>query len=103
LQKNIFNTGVLLPLVIGGVLLLTLARRGSALAALLSVPIYYLLVQSALSTEYRYILGIHYFLFVVAGVTLGCLGSALGQASRAVVRVNRKIETNSPAMREGAA
>ncbi|HXI93077.1 MAG TPA: glycosyltransferase family 39 protein [Blastocatellia bacterium] len=103
LQKNIFNTRVLLTLVIGGVLLLTLARRGSALAALLSVPIYYLLVQSALSTEYRYILGIHYFLFVVAGVMLGCLGSALGQASRAVVRVNRKLEPNSPPMREGAA
>jgi len=81
---------------------LALARRRRALAVLLAVPIYYLLVQSALSTEYRYILAIHYFLFVVAGVTLGCLGSALGQASRAVLRANRKIEPNSPAMREGA-
>jgi hypothetical protein len=103
LQKSIFKTGVLLPLVVGGVLLLALGRRGRALAVLLAVPIYYLLVQSALSTEYRYILAIHYFLFVVAGVTIGCLGSALRQASRAVVRVNRKIEPNSPSMREGAA
>ncbi len=102
LQKNIFKTGVLLPLVVGGVLLLALARRRRALAVLLAVPIYYLLVQSALSTEYRYILAIHYFLFVVAGVTLGCLGLALGQASRAVLRAKRKIEPNSPAMREGA-
>lgn len=103
LQDNIFKTGVLLPLVAGGVLLLPLARRGRALAALLAVPIYYLFVQSALSTEYRYILAIHYFLFVMAGVTLGCFGAALGQASRRVVRMNRKIEPNSPAMRGGAA
>jgi len=97
LQQNIFKTGVLVPLVVGGVLLLLLARRGGALAALLAVPIYYLVVQSALSTEYRYILAIHYFLFVIAAVTIVCLAAAVGQSSRWVVRMNRKIPPNSPA------
>ena len=71
-QRNLFKTTSMLPLVIAGVLLLALAGRGKALVALLSVPIYYICVQSMLSTEYRYILAIHYFLFVMAAVTVYC-------------------------------
>jgi hypothetical protein len=37
---------------------------------LLAVPLYYLLAQSAFHTEYRYVLAIHYFLFIMAAVTL---------------------------------
>jgi hypothetical protein len=74
LQKNIFKTGVMFPLIAGGVLLLLLAGRGRGLTTLLAVPIYYLIVQSALSTEYRYILAIHYLLFVMAATTLYCVG-----------------------------
>src|SRR2546430_5115008 len=47
---------------------------------------YYLLVQSALHTEYRYILAIHYFLLVMAALTLYCFGSALAQASKVTAR-----------------
>jgi hypothetical protein len=54
--------------------LLALAGRTRALLMLLAVPAYYLLVQSAFHTEYRYILAIHYFLFVMAAVVFYCAG-----------------------------
>jgi hypothetical protein len=82
IQKNLFKTNAMLPLVVIGVLLLALARKWRALVVLLAVPSYYLIAQSPLSTEYRYILAIHYFLLVFAAVTLTSLGSAIGDLSR---------------------
>jgi len=79
-----FTTGITLALIIVGIVLLLLARRGPTLVILLAVPFYYLSLQSPLHTEYRYILSIHYFLFVMAGVTLGCFMTAIVQASRAI-------------------
>lgn len=79
-QKNLFKTGTMLPLVIAGMILLGLARRGRAFVILLAVPAYYICAQSALSTEYRYILAIHYFLFVAAAVTFYCAGALVKQA-----------------------
>jgi 4-amino-4-deoxy-L-arabinose transferase-like glycosyltransferase len=64
--QKVFITAVFLPLYALGLLLLAHARRTRALAALLAVPLYYLCVQSALHTEYRYVLAVHYFLFVAA-------------------------------------
>ncbi|MFN2413804.1 MAG: hypothetical protein ABR603_01545, partial [Pyrinomonadaceae bacterium] len=69
LQK-LFVTAVFLPLYLAGLFLLVRARRWRALAALLVVPVYYLCAQSPLHTEYRYVLAVHYFLFVVAAVAL---------------------------------
>jgi hypothetical protein len=86
LQRNLFSTSRMLPAVILGIALLALARRWSVLVTILVVPVYYLCVQAALSTEYRYILGIHYFLFMTAGVTLHCFGAAAGQVSGMVAR-----------------
>jgi len=86
LQRNLFTTARMLPCVILGIALLTLARRRSVLVIVLAVPLYYLCAQAALSTEYRYILGIHYFLFVTAAVTLHCFGAAVGQLSRMAAR-----------------
>jgi hypothetical protein len=85
-----FATGRMLTLIVVGIALLLLARRGRTLVILLIVPLYYLTLQAPLHTEYRYILAIHYFLFVMAGVTLGCFGVALGQASRWAVAISRK-------------
>jgi hypothetical protein len=90
LQRNLFTTGRMLPLVVIGIALLALAKRWRALAILLVVPIYYLSVQSAFHTEYRYILAIHYFLFVMAATTLFCFGSALWQGIGSAVTVFRK-------------
>lgn len=79
LQK-LFITAVFLPLYLFGLFLLIRARRWRELAALVTVPLYYLCVQSALHTEYRYVLAIHYFFFNVAA-------AALCEAWRAAGRV----------------
>jgi len=76
LQNALFDTSAMLPLVVSGALLLAFAARGRALVVLLAVPAYYLCAQSALSTEYRYILAIHYFLFVIGAATIYCAGFA---------------------------
>ena len=68
--QRLFVTAIFLPLYILGLLLLAHARRTRALAALVAVPLYYLCVQSALHTEYRYVLAIHYLLFIAAAAGL---------------------------------
>ncbi|MDQ3804932.1 MAG: hypothetical protein M3416_14010, partial [Acidobacteriota bacterium] len=68
-QKT-FITAVFLPLYLAGLVLLLRGRRKRELAALLAVPLYFLCVQSALHTEYRYVLAVHYFLFAAAAFAL---------------------------------
>jgi hypothetical protein len=68
--QKLFVTAVFLPLYLAGIVLLIHARRRRALAALVAVPLYYLCAQSALHTEYRYVLAVHYFLFVAAAAAL---------------------------------
>jgi hypothetical protein len=80
IQKNIFKTARLLPLIVAGIALLAIARRGRVLLILLVVPAYYLVTHAPFSTEYRYILAIHCFLFVIGAVTLYCAGVSIGQA-----------------------
>ena len=80
IEKNIFKTEWLLPLIIAGIALLAIARRGRVLLILLAVPAYYLVTHAPFSTEYRYILAIHCFLFVLGAVTLHCAGVSIGQA-----------------------
>lgn len=68
--QKLFVTALMLPLYVAGFVLLWRAGRRRALLALLAVPVYYLCAQSALHTEYRYVLVIHHFLFVLAAVSL---------------------------------
>jgi 4-amino-4-deoxy-L-arabinose transferase-like glycosyltransferase len=68
--QKLFITAVFLPLYLAGLVLLLRQRRKRELAALLAVPLYFLCFQSALHTEYRYVLAVHYLLFVVAAVAL---------------------------------
>ena len=68
--QKLFITAVFLPLYLAGLVLLLRARRTRELVALLTVPLYFLCVQSALHTEYRYVLAVHYLLFVVAAAAL---------------------------------
>jgi 4-amino-4-deoxy-L-arabinose transferase-like glycosyltransferase len=70
LIQKLFITAVFLPLYLAGLLLLLLRRKRRELAALLAVPLYFLCVQSALHTEYRYVLAVHYLLFIVAAFAL---------------------------------
>ena len=69
LQK-LFITAIFLPLVLLGAGILIYRRQFQSLAILLVVPCYYFCMQSALHTEYRYVLVIHYFLFVLAAVAI---------------------------------
>jgi dolichyl-phosphate-mannose-protein mannosyltransferase len=82
LQKNLFRTEHLLSIVLIGVVLVALSGHGRSVAILLVVPVYYLAVHSAFHTEYRYILAMHYPLFIAAATTLYCLGVALSQAAQ---------------------
>ena len=81
--QRLFVTAVMLPPALVGLLLLARARERRALVLLLAVPVYYMCVQSALHTEYRYVLAIHYFLFALAAFALYRAGLALrGAATR---------------------
>jgi hypothetical protein len=82
LIQKLFVTALMLPLVIFGLILLIRAREKSALVLLLAVPVYYLSVQSALHTEYRYVLAVHYFLFMLVAIALCRAGDYLWRASR---------------------
>ena len=86
IQRDVYKTFRLLPVIGFGIVLLSAARRWSALLVLLVVPAYYLLVHSTLHTEYRYILTMHYFLLSIAAVTLWWIGIVLIHASRPAVR-----------------
>lgn len=78
LQK-LFITAIFLPLVLIGAGLLVHRRQFRNLAILLAVPFYYFCTQSALHTEYRYVLVIHYFLFVLAALAVHRIGSGIVQ------------------------
>jgi hypothetical protein len=77
-----FTTGVILTLISLGFVLLLFARNRNGRLILLVVPLYYLILQSPLHTEYRYILAMHYFLFVFAGASVGVVPVALLMTSR---------------------
>ena len=66
--QKLFITAIFLPLVLIGAAVLIYQRQFQTLTILLVVPCYYFCTQSALHTEYRYVLVIHYFLFVFAAV-----------------------------------
>jgi hypothetical protein len=90
LQRNLFTTSFMLPLVIAGAALLALAGRGRELLIVGAVPAYYLLAQSAFHTEYRYILAIHYFLFVMAAVAFYCAAILVGRGARRAILAFRR-------------
>ena len=70
LLQKLFITAVILPLVIIGVGLFVVWRRWRDLAIPAAVPCYYFCVQSMLHTEYRYVLAVDHFLFLIAAVAL---------------------------------
>jgi 4-amino-4-deoxy-L-arabinose transferase-like glycosyltransferase len=70
LVQKLFITALLLPLVAIGLVVLSRARQWRALCLLLIVPCYYFCVQSALHTEYRYVIAVDCFLFILAAIAL---------------------------------
>lgn len=73
--QKLFITAIFLPLYVAGFVLLWRGGGKLKLALLLVVPVYYLCVQSSLHTEYRYVMAMHYFLFVLAAASLYRAGS----------------------------
>ena len=74
--QKLFITAVMLPLTLLGLVLLVRRRAWPILALLFCVPFYYFCFQSMLHTEYRYVLAIHYFLFVLTAVAVHEIVSA---------------------------
>ncbi len=68
--QNLSITAVMLPLALAGVVTLMRRRAWRALVLLLSVPVYYFCFQSLLHTEYRYVLAVHYFLFILVSLAV---------------------------------
>ena len=68
LVQRTFITALFLPLALIGAGILCYRRQFQTLAILLAVPGYYFCTQSALHTEYRYVLVVHYFLFALSAV-----------------------------------
>lgn len=70
LLQRFFTTAWVLPFVVVGIALLVRRRSWRELALVLAVPAYYLIVQSPLHTERRYVYIIHFFFLVLASITL---------------------------------
>ena len=92
IQKNLYTTSQMLWLIAIGIALIAVARQWKTLLILLVVPAYYLLVQSTLHTEYRYILTIHYFLFVAVAAVIGLVVMMIGRVSRLAARRLRQTQ-----------
>lgn len=73
--QRIFKTAVFVPLVLFGLILLVQKTDWRTLAIVLAVPAYYLIVQSTLHTERRYVYIIHFFFLLPAATTLWSLFS----------------------------
>jgi len=84
--QKLFITALDLPLVLLGLFILARTRQTRALAVLLAVPLYYLCAQSALHTEYRYVLAVHYFLFIAAAAPLYHVGRAARRAWSGILK-----------------
>jgi hypothetical protein len=103
IQKRVFTTGRMLPLVIIGALLLGLFGDKRSFLLIAAVPMYYLEAQSFLHTEYRYILPIHYFLFIFASMTLCAGGKLIGAlASQALDEPKTQTERSPGRLEEAA-
>ena len=68
--QKLFVTRYFLPLTILGVVVLAVHRRKVALAVILTVPLYYLFSHAPLHFEYRYILPVHFFWFILVGLAI---------------------------------
>jgi Dolichyl-phosphate-mannose-protein mannosyltransferase len=80
--QRFFSSAWILPLALVGMILMIRASQSRALMILLLVPLYYLLVQSALHTERRYLYVIQYFFLVLTSVSLWWLYGLLYQVLR---------------------
>jgi hypothetical protein len=89
--QQVFKTAWVLPLVVIGLVILVRRREWRTLAIILTVPAYYLIVQSALHTERRYVYVIHYFFLLLAATTLASFVSLILDRIYKIFKMNRII------------
>jgi 4-amino-4-deoxy-L-arabinose transferase-like glycosyltransferase len=89
--QKLFITVIFLPLTLIGAAILICQRRLQTLAILLIVPGYYFCIQSALHTEYRYVMVIHYFLFLLAAVSVYTIGCKIRRMFRKTLTVETSL------------
>jgi len=81
--QRITKEAMLLFILVGAAALFATSWRRALLISML--PVYYLLFQSTMHTEFRFALPMHYFLFVFAAIAWVLLGAAIrGLAVRAL-------------------
>lgn len=68
--QGFFITAWILPFACLGILLMWMAGKGDYLLVMLAIPLYYVCAQSFLHTEYRYVMAIHYSLFICVAAAL---------------------------------
>ena len=90
--QRFFVTAAVLPCVILGILALLWTRNLRPLILLLLVPAYYVIFQSALHTERRYVIAIHYFTLILAAVFLS---SVFGLVKRGLVSLSTARQPSS--------
>ena len=93
-QRNLFTTARLLPLVLLGAALLFVGKRHRELLVLLAVPFYYVASHSIIHTEYRYIIGAHYVLFILAAAAIYIISRMIGGGIRTGIRAARVSVTS---------
>jgi dolichyl-phosphate-mannose-protein mannosyltransferase len=84
--QKIFLTAVILPLALAGFLILVFRKDTTALVLFSTVPIYFFTAQSAVHTEYRYVLAVDYFLFAFAGVAIAQSAWFIGRLASGFIR-----------------
>ncbi|HEX3084892.1 MAG TPA: glycosyltransferase family 39 protein [Pyrinomonadaceae bacterium] len=96
--QRMFITAAILPLAVIGLLIVIFRTKRAALVILSVVPIYFFIVQSAVHTEYRYVIAVTYFMFAFAGVGIGCgVDFALKKLSMLVGSSSSETKSAAPA------
>ena len=72
--QKLFVTRYFLPLTILGVVVLAVHRRKVAFVVILTLPLYYLFSHAPLHFEYRYILPVYFFWFILVGLAFYWVG-----------------------------
>lgn len=90
--QRLFKTAWIVPLTVVGLLIMVRNRNWQTLAILLAVPAYYLVVQSTLHTERRYVYIIHFFFLIFASAAL-CKIATRGYSFAAGFFATHKPET----------
>lgn len=87
--QKLYITAILLPLLLIGLLVLIKEKNFKVIVILGIIPLYYFCVQSALHTEYRYVMALHYFTFIIAAF---CLTTAGEYLIRQIKQLSKKNE-----------